>query len=218
MNIRWERIIPRQRRPPPTKAREAARSAVKRCPLRPNWLLKDSLAVVSRLLSNCGWISCNSEEWEEVCPCASVCVCVCVHSPFLCICMAGSKREGWLREVFISIYLHKPPIGFYSSCLFIMNCDGLYSKAVAVRGGFQGLNFFGYVWEWQGEEKSCASQIFVYICMHGFGKYSPRMWRAVCMGTHAAVHMRMNNWIWNYSAYIYHRDSLVHLPPVRPFL
>lgn len=153
-------------------------------------LPKDSLAVVSRLLHNCGWISCKSASERNVCPCASA-------SPHVCVCVAERKKEGWQREAFLSIYLHKPPIGFYSIWFFIMSCGGLYSKTAAVRGGFQGLRgvfFFGYVWECQGGEKSCVRDfVHIYLCMV--------LWLSVC--THTAMPMRMKNCMLNYSACIY---------------
>lgn len=105
---------------------------------------------------------------------------------------AREKREKnkMESEVFISIHLHKPPIGFYSSCLFIMNCDGLYCKAAAVRGGFQGLCFFSYVWEQQGRKAGTRDFIHAYGCVvpiqstHGLD----------CLHANAPVHMEMNNW------------------------
>lgn len=118
INITWEWITPRNRRPPPTKAREAAPSAVNRCPLRRN-LRKDSRAVMSTLLYNCEWISRRVRE-------------ACLHS---CIYMAQRKREGWCREVFLSSYLCKPP--FWS--FLVMNCSGLCSKVQAVKGWFHYL-------------------------------------------------------------------------------
>lgn len=97
MNIRWERIIPQQSRPTPTKASEAADSAVKRCPLRPLRLLKDSLAVVSMMLYNCGWISCNTERERK---CVHVRVCL---SPYL---YGREKERGMTKS---GIHLHLSP-------------------------------------------------------------------------------------------------------------
>lgn len=109
MNIRWERIIPRKRRPPPAEAGEAVRSAVKRCPLRIN-LLKDSLALVRRMLCDCGWIFVALGEREEVCPC-------------------GEEERG-MMEGEGSIDLHKPHAGFFSQWMPLHHEDEVRRNSI----------------------------------------------------------------------------------------
>lgn len=118
-------------------------------------LLIDSLAVVSRMLYNCGWISCNSESERK--------------SDNVCAFLCPRERDKDEREMYsspsISINLQ---LYFKNSCLFIMNCDGLYFKAVAVRGGFQG--FFKLCMKTTGV-KSVYTSIYIYIynvlgCLH----------------------------------------------------
>lgn len=155
MNIRWERIIPRKRRPPPAKAGEAVRSAVKRCPLRIN-LLKDSLALVSRILYNCGWIS-SKWGWEEACPCVRMC-----ESTFVPLHSREWERGMTERHLSPSISINLQ-LDFYSSCLFIMNWGWIVFQSPGCEGRISGLKFFKLCVRMARRKRQAECQRFLHV-------------------------------------------------------
>lgn len=122
-------------------------------------------------------------------------MCPCV-SPHLCICTTESKRGGWRREAFVSIYLHKPPIGFFQQLPLHHELRWIVFQSPGCERRISGLKFFLVMCENDKEKRKAACQRFcIYICMCDFGNAIHTCDGAVCMVTRAVEQMRMNSFL-----------------------